>query len=306
MARDETYAQYFAASLLAPRRVLEIGCGTGKLLRALLPYWQESELVGIDPAFSGAADEAEEKPSLVRASLAHYANESAGSEKFDLLLSINAIEHLPAVDDFFSAASRLISDDGRLALICPAAYPPNQELLFYDHIHTFTSEALSAIARTYGFFLRSAITRLPMGDFQYALFSRRAGDEGSLQSNEAEFAALAQSRADYLESWSRLDDALIERTKNGKPLAIFGAGQMAALLRAYTPRMWGHANCLLVDNLADAWGLGKLVLQYAKFAERREEATVIVATTPGAQEKVAQRLFQDGFSPVRFDDIIAA
>ena len=39
-----------AASLPAPARVLDVGCGTGRLLRAAAARWPEAQLIGVDPA----------------------------------------------------------------------------------------------------------------------------------------------------------------------------------------------------------------------------------------------------------------
>src|SRR5260370_23377429 len=33
-----------------PVSVLDVGCGTGKLLRRAAPYWPEAQLIGVDPA----------------------------------------------------------------------------------------------------------------------------------------------------------------------------------------------------------------------------------------------------------------
>jgi ubiquinone/menaquinone biosynthesis C-methylase UbiE len=33
-----------------PRRIIDVGCGTGRLLRAASVYWPEAELFGVDPA----------------------------------------------------------------------------------------------------------------------------------------------------------------------------------------------------------------------------------------------------------------
>jgi ubiquinone/menaquinone biosynthesis C-methylase UbiE len=33
-----------------PRRIIDVGCGTGRLLRAASAYWPEAELLGVDPA----------------------------------------------------------------------------------------------------------------------------------------------------------------------------------------------------------------------------------------------------------------
>ena len=40
----------FAAPLPAPVSVLDVGCGTGRLLRALARRWPHAQLLGVDPA----------------------------------------------------------------------------------------------------------------------------------------------------------------------------------------------------------------------------------------------------------------
>jgi ubiquinone/menaquinone biosynthesis C-methylase UbiE len=39
-----------AAKLDAPETVLDVGCGTGRLLRAASTYWPQARLIGVDPA----------------------------------------------------------------------------------------------------------------------------------------------------------------------------------------------------------------------------------------------------------------
>lgn len=39
-----------AAPLPAPASVLDVGCGTGRLLRAAAPRWPDTQLIGVDPA----------------------------------------------------------------------------------------------------------------------------------------------------------------------------------------------------------------------------------------------------------------
>lgn len=39
-----------AAALLPPTTVLDVGCGTGRLLRAAATRWPDAQLIGVDPA----------------------------------------------------------------------------------------------------------------------------------------------------------------------------------------------------------------------------------------------------------------
>jgi hypothetical protein len=87
-------------------------------------------------------------------------------------------------------------------------------------------------------------------------------------------------------------------------IAMFGAGQMAALLRCYAPQTWEKVALLLTDNIQDAWDLGKPVALYSSHKSSVGKRLVIVATAPNSQEKVALRLSQDEVAAIRFDDLV--
>jgi len=90
---DRTAALALSASA-APRRVLDIGCGTGYLLRLLARQWpQASELAGIDPA-----------PSMIEA-----AEDSARDERMQF--SVGAAERLPYPDSSFDLVVSTTSFD---------------------------------------------------------------------------------------------------------------------------------------------------------------------------------------------------
>ena len=90
---DPTAALAPSAST-APRRVLDIGCGTGYLLRLLAWQWpQASELAGIDPA-----------PSMIEG--------AAGSARDERLrFCIGAAERLPYPDSSFDLVVSTTSFD---------------------------------------------------------------------------------------------------------------------------------------------------------------------------------------------------
>jgi ubiquinone/menaquinone biosynthesis C-methylase UbiE len=90
---DRTAGLALSASA-APRRVLDVGCGTGYLLRVLArQYPQASELAGIDPA-----------PSMIKA-----AAESAGDQR--LRFSAGTAERLPYPDGSFDLVVSTTSFD---------------------------------------------------------------------------------------------------------------------------------------------------------------------------------------------------
>lgn len=299
-ARAAAYAARLVCIARPPGRVLDIGCGSGNLLKALQALWPAAALFGIDPALPVNVadlpgitywrDFFDELPHRVDGKL------------FDVILSINVIEHLSSPQAFFELVDRLLTPCGELVIVCPAAEPANLELLFQDHLNTFTFESLALMAHACGLAAVRRESRLSdLGDFQLAVFSRLATAQ---RPTLADASALADARRAYLQSWARVDQALLDVIGHAQRVAMFGAGQMAALLRCYAPRAWERVDMLLIDKLEDAWELGKPVATYGTQVDELQGWSVIVATAPVSQAKVASRLAADGLTAVRFDDIV--
>ena len=304
-ARAAGYAAYLDSISARPNRVLEIGCGSGNLLKSLEALWPTTAFFGIDPALP--ANVFGSQRTTYWRSFFDDLPKLVDDESFDLIVSINVIEHVTSPQDFFSLASTLLSPSGQLIIVCPASQPSNLELLFQDHLHTFTFRALAIAAKACGL----AATKLDacpqkLGDFQLAVFSRAAGAENMPDPNASgDATVLMDARQSYLNAWSRIDGMLLERIGNASNIAIFGAGQMAALLRCYAPRAWEKVKLLLTDNVDDAWDLGKPVAQYSLRKFQMVGQPVVIATAPESQAKVAARLAGDGIAAIRFDDVVA-
>jgi uncharacterized heparinase superfamily protein len=113
----------------------------------------------------------------------------------------------------------------------------------------------------------------------------------------------AKSRAAYMANWSLLDRLLLKRISEARRLALFGAGEVASLLRAYAPETWHRASMLVVDNLAGCRALGLPIVEYSRLDSGLVDV-VIVATHPRSQPSIASRLIRDGFQPICFNDWI--
>lgn len=81
-----------AATNLPPAVVLDVGCGTGRLLRAAATRWPEAQLIGVDPA-QGMVDVARELTS--RATIYRGLAESLplAEASVDLVLSTLSFHH---------------------------------------------------------------------------------------------------------------------------------------------------------------------------------------------------------------------
>lgn len=301
-ARARAYAGALTRLLSPARRVLEIGCGSGALTRKLHEDWPQAALVGLDPAVPDGATTA----GHIEFRRGFFEAFAPDEEKFDLIFSVNVIEHVADPADFFARAADLLAPGGRLAMFCPASVPPNLELLFHDHLHTFSAVALARLAASAGFATQLQLDRVEgLGDFQFLVFARD-DDAVPLATFPADAgAALARDRAAYMQAWSALEATLCERTAAAARVVLFGGGQMAALLRAYAPALWARADMLVMDNAGDAWAFDKPVREYAQLREDLRGAAVVIATAPSAHAFLANRLAADGLVPVRFDDLIS-
>ena len=299
--RALNYADVLTQLIAPAKKVLEIGCGSGALLRELETRWPGTSLFGIDPALPDGSTQ----NGRIRFERGFFETYAAG-ECIDLIFSVNVLEHVSCPKTFFTRVAGLLSSGGQLAIICPASNPPNLELVIYDHLHTFTSRALAIAARSTGFTVAMQIDRVErLGDFQFIIFRRSSGETTEdFPPSREEAVSLAASRSAYLRAWGNLEETLLSRTAFASRIVLFGAGQMAALLRAYAPRIWDQVDLLVVDNISDAWRFDKPVSTYSDSKRSLEGAAVLVATSPSTQAHLANRLASDGLRAVCFDDII--
>jgi hypothetical protein len=128
----------------------------------------------------------------------------------------------------------------------------------------------------------------PLAGFQLFRFARSAS-----AGSEAAFAEVSSDAIAYLNAWKALDASLERQLAAAdRPVQAFGAGQMAALLRAYAPRTFAMVKRFLLDHPQEAWPLGPAV-RYDGLTTLDGWAT-LVAVHPSAQNAVAARIRGDG------------
>ncbi len=287
-ARARVYSQWIQGECAAPQSILEIGCGSGALLQEFSTLWPEARSnsrIRLERGF------VEDIPDDVR--------------NFDLIAAVNVIEHLPSPSKFLVSLRSRLAPGGKIVIVCPAVNPPNVELLFYDHLFSFTAHALSSAVRTTSLVAREGALAPPsIGDFQMVVFDT-ADQPSTLPLQQHSFSDLWSERQSYLERWSNLDQALLNRSKTASRLVAFGGGQTAALLRAYAPRTWGRVELIVLDDANEAWDLGTPIAPYRNAVQNLQAAEVLIATAPRTQKSVAERLRRDGLHPIIWDDLIA-
>lgn len=288
-----------------PSRVLEIGSGRGLVLEDLARHWHGTEFCGLEAAAQLARSSGQTQITIVHG-LIEQASDTIG--KFDFIFAINVIEHARDPLRFLRAIAARLQANGRCIVVCPAASPPNLELMFVDHITTFSRSALEHCASAAGLsVVAQPIPDPSIGDFQVAVL---ASDERGVVGRHSSLdpglngQMLLQERLKVLDQWRRLDAELCALMSRHERIAAFGAGEAAALVRAYAPTAWSRLERLFIDGDQFARGLGKPVERYPG-AIAANDMALLIATHPRSQPAVAARLHGDGFNVIRWDHLIA-
>lgn len=291
--RQSDYAAWLSRVFPIPESVFEAGCGNGSFLAALREIWPSVHFHGREPS-RVAAGHAREYGLEVE--VGYVDSASIAGRTYDLALSINVLEHVPDPVEFLGGLARY--SPKQVAVVCPDGELPNVELLFADHLHSFTRTNLAVLFAKAGMtVLRQEAAPASIGPFWLTV---------GVLSNGARFAhavrrSIGAERRRYLEAWQKLDRLLLERIEDRDALC-FGAGEAAALLRTYAPQSWSRVEYCTVDHVdVDRFG-DKPVVAYGDLAPQ----TIILATRPSSQQALAARLGADGHRVVSWHDLVAS
>lgn len=300
-ARSRAYAGWIKDACSVPGSVFEVGCGSGALLRELAAAWPQATCFGVDPALP----ETERSDPRVRLERGFIEDAPRNLANFDLIIAVNVIEHAPDPVSFLASLRSRLALAGKLVIVCPAAEPPNSELLIYDHLFSLTPNALGLAAAKAALTVRQQHVCAPgaIGDFQMITFGLETSPP-VLQASGPAFHALWAERDDYLRCWEQLDQVLSDRSRSASRLVAFGGGQAAALLRAYAPHTWARIELIVLDDVNEAWSLGLPVASYEKAIPNLRSAAILIAASPRVQGVIAERLQRDGLQSIRWDDLI--
>ena len=140
---------WFVAQHLRPGRVLDIACGVGYGALELIQKAGEEiqELVAVDiSAESIAFAQTRYAHPKIRFSV-QDALTYTSAERFDTIVSLETVEHLPNPELFLQHMQDLLHPGGRL--ICSAPVTPSVDVNPY-HLHDFTEKSLRALGERLG------------------------------------------------------------------------------------------------------------------------------------------------------------
>lgn len=103
----------FPGSMTIRSRILDVGCGSGSLVREMADYGF-SDLTGIDPFLPEEQERPANNPRLLRAKI-----DDMQGERFDVIMLHHAFEHLEDPVDSLSQIRELLSPGGRVLIRVP-------------------------------------------------------------------------------------------------------------------------------------------------------------------------------------------
>jgi SAM-dependent methyltransferase len=295
--RHEGYAHAIAQACgAAPAKVIDVGCGNGALLDLLRERWQETQFCGVEPASLP-------REHATRRGFETFASLRPGLHA-DLVISVNVLEHTPDPGAFLRDLSGLVPTGGRCVLIWPDGQMPSTELLFNDHLFTLSNETVAWMSEANRWKPVRPLSVLQ--GFQGLMLRRHhlaaGGKARRAPRVEGSAVGLARDRSAYLRRWAALDQELLPHIDTSKQLIAFGGGEVAQLLRAYAPRVWGHVQAITADEPVD---IGAFQLAYRGLDEIHPAThQLLLATHPRAHAMLRGRLQSAGFDCIAWNHLI--
>jgi SAM-dependent methyltransferase len=311
--RYQKYADWVASFLerYRPKRVLEVGCGAGWVLELLRGSHPTLSFQGLEPSKAATQSAAAAGLEVHRGSLDDHPF-SSGS--FDFVYCINVLEHVPDPTSFMRRIGELLAPEGTALIICPCANVIDPELLFADHLYSYSKENLRRLAAAGGL----AQTAWQQGTgmqyaFQAMCCSKGPADISAPADGRTSSwwpdAALPSGRRDYFRRWAALEETLLARL-SARNVVCFGAGETADLLQVHAPRCWEAVTGHMIDRPNGVSPEGKpkaikgLPVRFVEDHTQEDFDSILLGVKPRYQEAISARLRMFGKPVVRWDDVI--
>jgi len=199
------------------KTILDIGCGTGELCRALVGIG--ANVTGIDPGKS-AIEQAMVIGGGATYHVATLDDLDASANSYDVVIFCTSLHHIPDMADALQGAVKLVKEDGKIIVLEPQTdvplYPVYRWLDDEKQVQIEAQMAVSALidagnlTREKTLFLNKKYRYRDINhlikDMQEVDASRSLGDKARKKMSDAFDAATQQDdEGDYIDHWYRLD-----------------------------------------------------------------------------------------------------
>jgi len=230
-----------------------------------------------------------------------YLNTLAPDQSFDLIFSNHVLEHMQCSHgDELSLHRNLLKDDGYIVFIVPTAYPASEELLFSDHLYTFTQQAMNLLLNKYSLNLFSS-SKAGWDQFSAIyIANKKIASHCQSECDQLEsfpnLASLLESRLELSNKWSRSPDDFCNKVDGTKDVVMFGAGEYAQLIQSFYPEVYELVEFHVVTSLAGARDFPKPVKALSNV--KLQNVQCIVGAHKSAMPAIVKLIKEKGGIPL--------
>lgn len=211
--------------LNAKTRILEIGCNDGVFMEKLAQSGYANAL-GLEPTQDAYKLAVGRGLNVINGFFGRdMATKLAASDRPDLVVSRQVIEHIPDLHEFLTGIYDVLQPNGGLVLELPD-HSMNYETLDYtfweEHVNYFTLHTLTALLAMNGFETVHHESTLFSGKALFVFAQKKAGARRSYAPKNEDHARAMRYKTEYPAFRTSMQDFIAKNAKNG--VAVYGAG----------------------------------------------------------------------------------
>jgi SAM-dependent methyltransferase len=281
---------------------LEIGCGYGGFLQAIKKFIKLDRYIGLEPS-KIAASKIGSEITIINSL---FPTDKL-QEKFDLIYHMHVFEHVLNPDEFVEEIKNSLNEDGEAVFVVPASEQVFNEILFVDHIWSWTKENVVNFLEKHGLEVTKSFHTFSetSGEHVNWIFAKKPKFPIKKSAIKHLDPKISDQRKEYLRKWSLLNQNLTARLPLSGEVAVFGASEWALLLRTFSPTVWSRISLVTVDGCQDSEYLGKKLIPFEKFLTNKE-VSFILAVKPHSVSGLTKRFSDLGLKkPIEWHDLIS-
>ncbi|MEG0857108.1 MAG: methyltransferase domain-containing protein [Terrisporobacter sp.] len=120
--------------VINPKRILDVGCGSGNSTHALKKRWPNAEIIGLDNSVA-MIEKARTLYDNTKFILQDASKDLSSLGKFDIVFSNAAIQRIPNHDVLIKSLQNLLNDNGILAIQLPLVDEVKAQQALYELEH---------------------------------------------------------------------------------------------------------------------------------------------------------------------------
>lgn len=274
-------------------KILEIGAGNFLTSQSISDEFPHCFVTAIEPSPENGNTPPVHNLTVLKENLEDHQI----SNEYDLIFSNHVLEHLSDLKKvILQLHNKLLKKNGVIFFVVPNSYPASEEILFTDHLYTFTRNAMTALldksdmclvcnfeadwdpaSMVYVVAKKDCTNITPTSYYMRTNNTRIQGIDSILQSR------LGVSR-----KWSTTPNDSIIRLDRNKHTLLFGAGEYAQLLSCYFPELYEIVESHIVSSIEGIRSFPKQVFELHETSLLNKQ--VILAVKPSSSRIVIQLL----------------